>query len=195
MALAPWIVNLVIAVGGPRAPKPPVARRTEIGDCRGSMQPHPIIEKAVSDLASRFDAGGYALSPIVDLGALVANADGTVDDREAEMLQYLFSALLGTKYTADMIGHLVQASLRVILEAGLEPRARHLAEILLDCDAVEQGLTVALCVACASDGISEAERSVVRTIAHAAHWSDKELDALTARVESALGDAAKKEAS
>ena len=148
------------------------------------MKPHPIIQSAAAELATRLQAGGYALSPIVDIGALVANADGNVDDSEAEMLQYLFSELLGSKYTSDMVRHLVQASLRVILEAGLEPRARHIAEILLDCEAVECGLTLAVGVACASEGISSAEHDVVRTVARAARFRD--LDALVAKVKAAL---------
>src|SRR5262245_37004478 len=45
------------------------------------MTPHPVVKAAVASLCSRFEDGGYALTPIIDLGALVANADGTVDEK------------------------------------------------------------------------------------------------------------------
>src|SRR5262249_17908699 len=131
-------------------------------------------------------AGGYALTPVIDIGALVANADGTVDDEELEMLRYLFDALLGSRLSKEALAHLVRASIQVILEVGLEPRARFLAEILLDCEAVEEGLTVALGVAFASEGLSEPERSVVEAIARAARVPRAELDALVQKVQRSM---------
>ena len=46
-----------------------------------------------------------------------------------------------------------------------------IAEILVDCDAVEPGIVVALAIAYASEGFSQAERVVVERIADAAHSS------------------------
>jgi tellurite resistance protein len=150
------------------------------------MQPPPLIQDAVAKLCTRFEAGGYAMTPVIDIGALVANADGTVDDNELEMLHYLFDALLGSQLSRDMLEHLVRGSLQVILEAGLEPRARFLAEILMDCQAVDEGLIVALGVAYASEGLDEPERKVILQIAERARVPVARVDALAAKVERAF---------
>ncbi len=109
------------------------------------MNPPPLIQEAVSALCARFASGGYGLTPVIDLGALVANADGTVDEKELEMLRYLFDALLGAHLGKDALAHLVRSSIQVILEAGLEPRARFLAEILVGRGAMSSGLTWHYC--------------------------------------------------
>jgi hypothetical protein len=150
------------------------------------VKPHPIIEEAVGVLCSRFEAGGYALTPVIDIGALIANADGSVDEEELEMLGYLFEALLGSHLGKEALRPLVRASLQVLLEAGLEPRARFLTEILVDCHAVEEGLTVALGVAFASEGLSNAERDIISTMAKCARMPQKQLDALIEKVRSRM---------
>lgn len=147
------------------------------------MQPLPIVRDAVRTLCDQFESNGYGLSPIIDLGALVANADGVVDDEELQVLRYLLEALLGTHLKPQMVQWLVRSSLRVILEAGLEPRARLIAEILLDCDAVDAGIVVALAVAFSSDGLSEPERRVVELIARHAGVPRKNLSELITRVQ------------
>ncbi|MFT3776201.1 MAG: TerB family tellurite resistance protein [Minicystis sp.] len=153
------------------------------------MNPPALIQDSIAVLCTRFTAGGYGLSPIIDLGALVANADGTVDEKELDMLRYLFDAALGSRLGKDALAHLVRSSLQVILEAGLEPRARFLADILVDCNAVEEGLTVALGVAFASEGLSQPERDVIDAIARAARLPQGKVDALAANVERSMGDA------
>ena len=45
-----------------------------------------IIATAVDDLCTAFDRHGYNPTPIIDIGVLVASADGKVDEREREML-------------------------------------------------------------------------------------------------------------
>src|SRR5262245_16032800 len=97
-----------------------------------NMTVPPVIQNAVESLCERFEEGGYALTPIIDLGALVANADGTVDDSELEMLRYLYHALLGSQLSPEMVQHLVRSSLQVVTEAGVTARAKLIAEILLD---------------------------------------------------------------
>src|SRR6476646_10239006 len=114
-----------------------------------------IIANAIDELCTAFAQHGYNPTPIIDIGVLVASADGTVDEREREMLLDVFQKLLDTALTAEVVDHLVTASLEVIEAAGAESRARLVAAILKDCDAVEPGLRVALALAFASQGLTK----------------------------------------
>jgi len=146
------------------------------------MKSHPTIQRAVDDLCARFEAHDYNPMPIVDLGALVANADGNVDDNEIEALRQMLESLLGAQFNAELTQYLIKASLEIIEAAGVEPRVRLLAEILLDCDAVEEGIIVALGVAYASEGLSDSERRVIAKVAQAAELSESRLDELCKEV-------------
>jgi len=142
-----------------------------------------IIASAVDDLCTAFERHGYNPTPIIDIGVLVASADGKVDEREREMLLDIFQTLLGTTLTPDVVDNLVTASLEVIEAAGAESRARLVAAILKDCDAVDPGIRVALALSFASQGMTKAERTVVERIATAAGVSSARLAELTAEVE------------
>lgn len=137
-----------------------------------------IIYPAIEQLCSAFERNGYCPTPIIDLGVLIANADGKVDDREREILLEIFQALLETKLTREVVDHLVTASAEVIQAAGSEPRARLVAAILRDCDAAEPGLRVALAIAFASEGLSSSERAVIDRIAGAAGVPKARVEAL-----------------
>lgn len=141
-----------------------------------------VVGPAIEKLCEAFDRGGYNPTPIIDLGVLVANADGTVDDRERGMLFDIFTTLLGTTLNSEVVDALVTASVEVIQQAGAEPRARLVGTILHDCDAGEDGLVVALAVAFASEGLSSAEQKVVDRIADAAGVSKMRLGELTNKV-------------
>jgi tellurite resistance protein len=141
-----------------------------------------IITAAIEELCDAFEQQGYNPTPIIDIGVLVASADGKVDGREREMLLGVFQTLLGTTLTAEVVDNLVTASLEVIEVAGAESRARLVASILQDCGAVEPGVRVALGLAYASRGLSKEERVVVERIATAGGLSAKRLAELTAEV-------------
>jgi tellurite resistance protein len=141
-----------------------------------------IIASAIDQLCAAFESGGYNPTPIIDLGVLVASADGPVDSREREMLLDVFQALLNTSLTAEVVDHLVTASMEVIEVAGAESRARLVAAILKDCDAVEAGVRVALAIAFASQGLSKAERTVIERISSAGGMTSSHLAQLTAEI-------------
>ena len=141
-----------------------------------------IVAAAIDQLCTAFDRGGYNPTPIIDLGVLVVIADGVVDDREREVLLDLFQTLLDTKLSPEVVDHLVTASMQVVEAAGAESRARLIAEILLDCDAVEAGILVALAVAYASEGLSKEERLVIERIADFAELPRSRLEQLIKRV-------------
>lgn len=153
------------------------------------MTMRDIVETAIEELCVAFERHGYNPTPIIDLGVLVVNADGTVDDTEREVLRELFQTLMGTKLSAEIVDHLVTASVQVIEAAGAASRARLIAAILHDCDAVEAGLLVALAVAHASEGLSKDELVVIERIADAAKLPRTRLDVLRAKVSAhAKGD-------
>jgi tellurite resistance protein len=148
-----------------------------------------IVAGAIDQLCSAFDRGGYFPTPIIDLGVLVVYADGVIDEKEREVLLDVFSTLLDTKLPPEVVDHLVTASVQVIEAAGAESRARLIAEILLDCDAVEPGILVALAVAYASEGLSKEERVVIERIADFAKLPRSRLEELIRRVSArAAGD-------
>jgi tellurite resistance protein len=141
-----------------------------------------LVAPAIDQLCLAFERGGYNPVPIIDLGVLVVNADGVVDEKEREVLLDVFQTLLDTKLSAEVVDHLVTASVQVIEAAGAESRARLIAEILLDCDAVEPGILVALAVAYASEGLSKEERVVIERIADFAGLPRPRLEELITRV-------------
>lgn len=143
-----------------------------------------IVGPAIEELCTAFSRNGYNPTPIIDLGVLVANADGEVDEEERAILSDVFQALLETALTPEVVENLVTASLEVIQAAGAESRARLVAEILRDCDAVEPGVLVALAVAFASKGLSSAERAVIDRIAAASGLPKARLGELVERVRS-----------
>ena len=141
-----------------------------------------IVDDAIVQLCEAFEQGGYNPTPIIDLGVLVASADGKVDEREREMLLDVFQTLLGTTLTAEVVDHLITASVEVIEAAGVESRARLIASILKDCDAVEPGVKVALALSFASQGLTKAEAKVVERIASEGGMSPARLAQLTAEL-------------
>lgn len=140
------------------------------------------VGPAIDELCEAFERGGYNPTPIIDLGVLVAYADGKIDEREHAMLQEVFTTLLGTTLNADVVDALVTASVEVIKAAGAEERARLVGTILRDCDAGEPGCVVALALAFASEGLSEGEQLVVNRIADASGVTRDKLAELTKKV-------------
>lgn len=152
-----------------------------------SAVPRPVTE-AVEVLCARFEAGDYNPTPLIDIGALVANADGVVDEEEIDTLRRILGPMLGEEIEAEIVGFLIDASIRVIQADGVEARARLVSEILLDCDAVEQGIKVALGVAFASNGFSDAERGVIEKLARGAGLPDARLQELVTKVRELYAD-------
>jgi tellurite resistance protein len=141
-----------------------------------------LVEDAIEELCRAFAEHGYNPTPIIDLGVLVASADGKVDGRERSMLAEVFQALLETALPVYVVDHLVTASLDIIEAAGAESRARLVGEILQDCVAGEPGVKVALAIAFASEGLSEKEKLVVERIGRAAGLTPDRVAALTEEV-------------
>ncbi len=144
-----------------------------------------IVASAIEQLCVAFSRHGYNPTPILDLGVLVAYADGQVDPQERAMLLEVFQALLETSLTPELVDHLITASVEIIQAAGAEPRARLVGAILADCEAGDPGIVVALGVAFASEGLSEKERAVIDRVAEAAEVSPERVAQLIAHAKEA----------
>jgi tellurite resistance protein len=141
-----------------------------------------LVIDAIDGLCAAFDKHGYNPTPIIDLGVLVAAADGKVDERERAVLLEVFQSLLDAKLTPEVVDAMVSASLEVMSAAGADSRRRLVAEILQDCDAVEDGVLVALAVAFANEGLTAAEKKAVQQLAEAAGLSSERFEQLTREV-------------
>lgn len=150
------------------------------------MKGEALIRETVETVCELFEQGNYNPTAIIDLGVLVANADGTIDDDEMEALRVIFGRLLRTQLDGDLVGHLVAASREVIDAAGVGSRLRLIAEILRDCDAVEEGIIVALGIAYASEGLSPSERTLITSLAKACDLSSSRLEELIETVRLAV---------
>jgi tellurite resistance protein len=150
---------------------------------------HDIIAPAIEDLCTAFERGGYNPTPVIDLGVLIANADGAVDDQERQLLLEVFQALLETNLSGEVVDALISASVEVIRRAGAEPRARLVGAILNDCGAAEAGLRVALAIALATEGLSAAERAVIDQIGEVTGVSKARIDELAAELKQHLDEA------
>lgn len=137
-----------------------------------------IVTEAVEVLCARFEAGDYNPTPLIDIGALIASADGVVDEQEIDTLRRILEPMLHAELDDQIVRFLIDASVRVIQADGVDARVRLVAEILLDCDAVEPAFIVALGVAFASEGLSDAERSVIEKLAAATRLPADRLNAL-----------------
>ena len=165
---------------------------------RASSFPPPA-EVAIGTLLALFEEHKYNPTPIIDLGVMVAQADGRLDDGEVESLANLVEELTGTHMTREVVQYLIEASSEVLEMAGLESRARLIADILVDCDAVEPALVVAATIAMSAERervsrmgsktlptgaerLRPEERSVIELVADFAGLPRPALDKLLSRV-------------
>ncbi|HWL85110.1 MAG TPA: TerB family tellurite resistance protein [Polyangiaceae bacterium] len=150
------------------------------------MKGEALIRETVEAVCELFERGDYNPTAIIDLGVLVANADGTIDDEELEALRLIFGRLLRTQLDAELVEHLVVASREVIDAAGVGSRLRLISEILRDCNAVEEGVIVALGIAYASEGLSPSERTLITSLARACDLPAARLEELIETVRLAV---------
>ncbi|WP_394843823.1 TerB family tellurite resistance protein [Pendulispora brunnea] len=150
------------------------------------MKGEALIRETVETVCELFERGDYNPTAIIDLGVLVANADGTIDDDEVEALRLIFGRLLRTQLDVDLVSPLIVASREVIDAAGVGSRLRLIAEILKDCDAVEEGVIVALGIAYSSEGFSASERTLIASLAQACNLPSSRLEELIETVRLAV---------
>lgn len=118
--------------------------------------------------------GDDHLTAVVDLGVLVAAADGSIDDAEAERLGELLDGAMGGLLEPRLVRHFVREARARCEEEGLEARARAVGAELAAAGA--EALRVATAIARASQGISDAERALLAALAAGAGLDARALD-------------------
>jgi len=136
------------------------------------------MQRQIDDLLARFPAGDDGLIAVVDLAVLVAIADGRIDGAEMAALAESIEALVGGRLSASLVGHLVTESRAQIRSLGPEACARSIGELLATHGAGEEGISLALAVAWASEGLSTPELERISQVAEAAGVTQARLDAL-----------------
>lgn len=152
-----------------------------------SAVPREVTE-AVETLVQRMDAGDYNPTPIIELGALIASADGVVDADEIDTIRRILQPMLGAELPADVVKFLIESAGTAIEAAGVDARIGVVAEVLKDCDAVEPAMVVALGVAFASVGFTDAERTVIEKLAAKAEFAPDQLAKLIERMRAQYQD-------
>jgi tellurite resistance protein len=138
------------------------------------------MQRLIDELLAYFPAGDAGLIALVDLTVLVAIADGTIDGAEKRALVESIDTLMGSRLEASLVDHLVSESLSQIRTLGHEACARDIGEVLAAHKAAEEGLRLAIAIALASDGLSEAELRRIWEVANAAGVTATRLDELIA---------------
>jgi tellurite resistance protein len=156
-------------------------KRSKSGQFRAvAKEIHDLVERVVEKL----DVNGYNPTPVLDIAALIAHADGKITDSEMRALQQVLEPILHQQVDSELVGYLIQASVEVVREAGVEARVRVIAEILLDCDAAEDGVLVAFAVAFAAEQLDKAERAVIDQLARAAKLTPEHVSTLENKAKS-----------
>ncbi len=144
-----------------------------------------LVEDALARLGRKFEDADYNPTPLIDLGAIVANADGKIESAEKEALAQMLEPLLHAHLDTELVGFLVDASLKVLARTGTSRRIEVLAAILHDCDAVDEALIVAVAMATHERSLGEAERKVIGELAVACEVEPPHLEEIVARVSAA----------
>lgn len=145
-----------------------------------------LVEDALARLGRKFEEADYNPTPLIDLGAIVANADGKIEDSEKEALAQVLEPLLHAHLDKELVGFLVDASVQVLVRAGMDRRMEVLAAILHDCDAVDEALILALAIARGGNN-GEAERRVIGQLATICEVPPQHLADLGTQVATAYG--------
>ncbi len=147
-----------------------------------------MVTEALDRIARKFEDADYNPTPLIDLGALVTNADGKVDDDEKAALGALLEPLLHAHLDSELVGFLVDASLKVLARAGTARRLEVLAAILHDCDAVDEAVIVALAVGLSAGKLGDPEKKFIAELGRACEVEPEHIAELTKKVVAAYQD-------
>ena len=140
----------------------------------------PAIQNA-RVLCQRMESSRYGLGPLVDLATLVANADGTIDPDEMQVLCEALDILLGAAVDQEMAQRLVEASQYMIGRTGAAKHTSAIGKIFAECSVADEAILFGASIGHASGRISDAEREVLHTLGKSAGVGPGHIDELIAR--------------
>jgi tellurite resistance protein len=150
------------------------------------MSFHQVIRDAVSKLHEGADrAPRPVVDLVMDVAAVVAIADGTVDDAETQALAETLEKLLGSAGEARSAEEIGKA-LRAIEWDGPPSYAQGLGAELRKLGDVESGLRLGAAVAWASGGLAEDEKAVLRAMAEGGGVAPERLEVLLVEVHGSI---------
>ena len=143
-----------------------------------TMKTSTDIQPLVATLLVKLGSGDEGVQAIIDLAVLVAAADGKIDQAEHAALAGSLAEIIGGALAPPVARHLVRESKQKLEADGAEVRAKAIGATLRASDAAGDGLRLALAVAYASEGLSDAERARIEIVAAGAGTPDGLLDEL-----------------
>jgi len=142
----------------------------------------PALASDVEALLTTLGDGDDALVALVDLGVLVASADGVIDDDELASLADLLHGAVGMRLDPSIVKHFVREARARLAADGRDARTQAVGAALAAKGAGAGGLAVAVAIARASQGVSADETAAIVAIAKAAELPETAaLDAIGAR--------------
>ncbi len=129
-----------------------------------------LMPGLIASIREAAGSGSNVDEAIVGLGALVASADGEIDDFEVEVLAHAFQALGKTEGRPDAIDTAgvrarVEAAAAQIAKVGSDRYRERLSKQLVEHGALRPGLALACAIAYANSGIAAEERCLIEAIA------------------------------
>jgi hypothetical protein len=160
---------------------------------RGSLG---VVMVSLRELATKLGAMNadqrmWTIQTLLELGSIVAIADGEADDAERAALSQVLEELCKVKLPPASMAQMIQSAHDVVAAEGIETRCAVLGQRLASLGIAQLGVEVAALVALVSHGLDLHELSALACMAEAAGLSPDALDEIIAAVDRELsGEAA-----
>lgn len=119
---------------------------------------------------------------LIDLAALVARADGVIDDAEKAALTSFIEELLGTSMSKVVVAQLIAERIDAASNGNVAAQCEAIGKTLANADVATDGLELAVRIALASGGLGPEEKDVIWAVAKAAGITPEHVAMLIARV-------------
>lgn len=127
-----------------------------------------------------------AIHTILELGSLVAIADGEADEAERATLRQVLKELCKVDLSAESMEQMIQSAHDVVASDGMEARCNVIGNNLAALEIAPLGVEVAALVSLVSHGLDLHEMAALATVASAAGMPDGQLDEIIATIDREL---------
>lgn len=123
---------------------------------------------------------------LLELGSLVAIADGEADDAERAALTRVLEELCKIRLSPESMEKMLQSAHAVVASDGIEARCEVIGNNLAALDIAPLGIEVAALIALVSHGLDLHEMSALACVAEAAGLPENQLDEIIATIDREL---------